>query len=102
MAQEMVRSISQAELDASKSIRDAMYQADMQTCEAKKEAEQIKADMVKEMIDKAEQTIAMAKQKNESAMEDAIQRAQNEITQLKEQAYNRKAEVIKLVIAQVV
>lgn len=102
MAQEMIQTIRQAELDAAKSIKDAQQESELMIKNARDQADLIVTNMINEMQIKADQLIAEANGRNESFLESAVQKAKEEISFLEKNVMSKKSEVIKLVVAEII
>lgn len=102
MAQEMIQTIRQTELEAGESVRAAQIEADNLLKEARKKAERIKNEMIQEVWEKQKKVLAEAEKINESALEKSISNAQAEISRIRETVQQNRAEAIRLVMDQIV
>ncbi|SHI63033.1 hypothetical protein [Parasporobacterium paucivorans] len=102
MAQEMIQTIRQTELQAGESVRAAQTEADNLLKDARKQAERIKADMVQEVLQRQQKSLAEAEKINESVLEKAVSSAQAESSKIQEKVQQNRAEAIRIVVEQIV
>lgn len=102
MVEETIQVIRETEAKAEAIVKDAEVQCRKILEEASAKAEDLKAEQIKEIREKADAIMNDAKEQGAQAQQTSMTEVENEIQALKETAASRKDEAVSLVISQLV